>query len=114
MGLHRTVPIGIVVALGLVVLAVVTVRDLVVDRGWSTGRAVAARPAEPARRSRADAPACSRWPPSPPSLGLVLLVIGLTPAPRRHARAQDSEQLWSSPAAVAAVARAAADRPPAC
>lgn len=110
-GLHRTVPIGIVVALGLVVLAVVAVRDLVVDRGWSTGQ-----PWLPDLLSGFDGT-------TPTTgvlvvatvgavLGLVLVVVGLLPAPRRHTRAQDSEQLWSSPTAVAAVARAAADRAP--
>ena len=110
-GLHRTVPIGIVVALGLVVLAVVTVRDLVVDRGWSTGQ-----PWLPGLLSPLDGlgPSTGLLAVATVAavLGLVLLVVGLTPAPRRHARAQDSEQLWSSPAAVAAVARAAADRAP--
>ena len=110
-GLHRTVPIGIVLALALVVLAVVAVRDLVVEQGWATGQ-----PWLPDLLGGLDGT-------TPTTgvlvvatvgavLGLVLVLVGLLPAPRRHTRAQDSEQLWSSPTAVAAVARAAADRAP--
>ncbi|RYC12913.1 hypothetical protein [Nocardioides zhouii] len=110
-GLHRFVPVGILGAVALVALAVVTVRDLVVDRGWSAGQ-----PWLPdvLRGLDGTTPTTGLLVVATvaAAIGLVLLVVGLLPSPRRHVRARESEQLWSSPAALAAVSRAAADRAP--
>ncbi|MCF6377111.1 hypothetical protein L2K70_05820 [Nocardioides KLBMP 9356] len=111
MGMPRTVPVGIVLALALVVLGVVAVRDLVVHQGWATGQ-----PWLPDLLGSLDGltPTTGVLVAATVAavVGLALLLVGLLPAPRRHTRAQDSDQLWSSPEAVAAVARVAADRAP--
>ena len=45
-------------------------------------------------------------------LGLVLVLAGLLPAGRHHVPASGVQHLWSSPSALAEVARSAADRSP--
>lgn len=110
-GLHRTVTIGIVLALVLILLAVVAVRDLVIDQRWATGQTwlpdllAGLDGTTPTTGVLVAASVAG-------VVGLLLVLVGLTPVPRRHTRAPDADQLWSSPAAVAAVARAAADRAP--
>lgn len=110
-GRHRAVPVGFVVALALVALAVVAVRDLAVARGWSAGDPWVATLVgdldgmTPGAGLLALATVVG-------VLGLVLVLVGLLPAPRRHVRTEGVEQLWASPAAIATTVRAAVDRVP--
>jgi len=106
---HRAAAIGVVIALTLVGVAVVAVRDLAVSQGWAAG--------EP--WLGAGVRALDGLEPTPGVLtvatgigaaGLLLVLAGLLPAGRRHVRATDAEHLWSSPSALAEVARSAVDR----
>ncbi|PKH44250.1 hypothetical protein SAMN05192575_102284 [Nocardioides alpinus] len=108
---HRAVAIGIVLALGLVAVGVVAVRDLAVAEGWATGEpwlADGLRSLDglgPTDGVLAVATLAAL-------LGLLLMYAGLRPAARRHVASGEVEQLWSNPSALAEVARSAADRAP--
>lgn len=110
-GAHRAVPVGVLIALALVALAVVAVRDLVVDQGWSRGT-----PWLPAVVDDLDGLEPTNGLLTVATvlglLGIVLVLAGLLPAARRHTQAPGADQLWSSPSALGAVTRAAADRAP--
>lgn len=110
-GGHRAVVIGAVMALLLVAIAVLAVRDLVVAQGWATGQ-----PWVPQVVSDLDG-----LTPSPTVLavatlvalvGLALVLAAVLPAPRRHVRAEGPDQLWTTPTAVATAAAASVDRTP--
>ena len=106
---HRAVAIGVALALALVGVAVVAVRDLAVTEGWAAGEPWLAEGVrrldglEPSTGVLALATAVG-------VLGLVLLLAGLLPAGRHHVPASGAQHLWSSPSALAEVARSAADR----
>ena len=106
---HRAVAIGVVVALALVGVAVVAVRDLAVAQGWATGEpwlGAGVRSLdglEPSAGVLAVATAVG-------VLGLLLVLAGLLPAKRRHVPAAGDARLWSSPSAIAEVTRGAVDR----
>lgn len=108
---HRAVAIGVVLALALVGVAVVAVRDLAVTEGWATGEPWLAEGVrrldglEPSTGVLALATVVA-------VLGLVLVLAGLLPAGRHHVPASGVQHLWSSPSALAEVARSAADRSP--
>jgi hypothetical protein len=106
---HRAVAVGVVIALSLVGLAALAVRDLAVSQRWAAGEpwlAAGLRALdglEPTSGVLAVATALG-------VAGLLLVLAGLLPAGRRHVRATDAEHLWSSPSALAEVARSAVDR----
>lgn len=104
-------PTAAVVALVLVALAVVTVRDLAVSQGWATGTPwsvslVRSLDGLTASVGLAVGGAVLAL------VGLVLVWLALKPAPRTHLPAHADSDLWLSPAAVAALARGVADRAP--
>lgn len=108
---HRAVAIGIIIALGLVAVGVIAVRDLAVTQGWATGepwlaeglRSLDGLEATDGILAVATVAAL---------LGLLLMYAGIRPAARRHVASGEVDQLWSSPSALAEVARSAADRAP--
>ncbi|WP_416953391.1 hypothetical protein ACNKF0_15130 [Nocardioides sp. T5] len=106
---HRAVAVGVVVALALVGVAVIAVRDLAVTQGWAAGEpwldagVRGLDGLEPTAGVLAVATAVG-------VLGLLLVLAGLLPARRRHVPAAGAEHLWSTPAAVAEVTRGAVDR----
>lgn len=108
---HRAVAVGVVLAAALVAVAVVALRDLAVAQGWASGRPwlagalAGADRLEPTTAVLAVATGAG-------VVGLLLLLAGLLPAKRRHVHADEAEHLWSSPATLAEVTRAAADRSP--
>lgn len=106
---HRAVAIGVVIAVGLVVAAVVAVRDLAVSQGWSTGEPWLAEGLR-ALDGLEPTPAVLGIGTGLGVLGLLLVLAGLMPAKRRHVAAREADHLWSSPSALAEVARAAVDR----
>lgn len=108
---HRSVPLALLFALLLVAVAVVAARDLAVSQGWARG--------EPWLTALVDSldgleagTATLALATVVGLLGLVLLVVGLSPAERRYVRATEATQLWSTPSAIAEVSRTAADRAP--
>lgn len=106
---HRAVAIGVVMALALVGVAVVAVRDLAVAQGWAAGEPWLAAGIrgldglEPTTGVLAAATAVG-------ALGLLLVLAGLLPARRHHVPADGAGHLWSTPSALAEVARASVDR----
>lgn len=110
MARHRAVAIGIVLALALVAVGVVAVRDLAVAQGWATGEpwlAGGLRSLDAMGTSAVLTTATVAG-----VLGLLLVLAGLRPAGRRHVASGEVDQLWSNPSALAEVARSAADRAP--
>jgi putative Mn2+ efflux pump MntP len=104
-----TVPAAVVVALLLIGLAVVAVRDLVVAQGWSTGTPwllSLARSLDGLTASIGVVVAGVVL----VLVGLLVLWLGLKPARRTHLEGRTDADLWLTPAALAALARAAADR----
>lgn len=100
-----------VLALLLVALAVVAIRDLTVAQGWASGT--------PWSRSLVDS--LDGLSPSTAMvvaavavavLGLLAAVSALRPGRKTHLRADAQADLWISPRAVAALAQSAADRAP--
>mgnify|MGYP003336219064 CR=1 FL=1 len=103
--------IAIVLALGLIALAAVAVRDLAVARGWSSGE-----PWIPAAVRDLDGLTATTGVlvvgGVAAVVGLLFVLAALRPAPRTHLMADDAGLLWVSPRALAEVAEAAADRTP--
>ncbi len=103
--------VAVLLALGLVALAVVGVRDLAVARGWSSGApwvadAVGSLDGLTASTAVVVASIASVV------VGLLLVLVALTPARRTHLPVDGEHDLWISPAAVGELARARADRAP--
>ncbi|WP_228941441.1 DUF6286 domain-containing protein [Nocardioides sp. Leaf374] len=108
-GRSAVVPVALLLALALVALAVVTVRDLAVAQGWTGGSpwlrdAVDGLDGLGATTAVVVAAAVTGL------VGLVLLVLALKPAPVTHLPATADGDLWVSAHAVAALARQRADR----
>jgi hypothetical protein len=101
--------VAIVVACALVALAVVTIRDLAVSQGWATGQPWLAEALTGIDRLE-PTPGVMAAGTAVGLVGLLLLLAGLLPPKRRYVTAAEAEHLWSSPSALAEVARAAADR----
>lgn len=98
------------IAIALVALGVVAVRDLAVAQGWTTGSPWATPVVESLDGLTAGTPVVVAGVVAG-VLALVLLYVALKPARRTHAKGADSAtDLWVTPAAVAALAREAADR----
>jgi hypothetical protein len=101
--------VALLVALLLVGLAVVAVRDLAVAQGWVTGRSwtrqlVAAVDGTQASTGLAVLGAAVAV------VGLLVLLAAVWPARRTHVALGDTPEAWLTPAAVAALARSVADR----
>lgn len=108
---HRAVAIGIVLALVLVAVGVVAVRDLAVAQDWAAGEpwlAEELRSLDGLEATDGVLAVAS----VAGLLGLLLVYAGIRPAARRHVASPEVPQLWSSPSALAEVARSAADRAP--
>lgn len=109
----RTPAAGLVaslLAIALITLAVVAVRDLAVDQGWTSGS-----PWTPPLVSGLDGLTASTTVVVVGAvagvLALLLLYVVLKPARRTHGKGGDeATDLWVTPAAVATLAREAADR----
>lgn len=107
-------PVAAVVALVLrllvMALAVVTVRDLLVSQGWASGSswtASAVGSLDGAGTGAGGVVAGVLL----VVAGVLVLLLGLLPARRTHLRSSvDALDLWITPAALAALARAVADR----
>lgn len=104
-------PLALLLALGLVALAVVGVHDLAAARGWSAGRpwipdVVGDLDGLTATTAVVTASVAAVV------VGALLLLVALAPARRTHLRVRGDVDLWVSPAAVGALARATADRAP--
>lgn len=108
---HRSVPLAVLYGVLLVAVAVVAVRDLAVSQGWAQGDPWLAAVVRSLDGLEADT-ATLVVGTAVGLVGLVLLVIGLSPAQRRYVRATEATQLWSTPAAIGEVSRTAADRAP--
>ncbi|MBF4161661.1 DUF6286 domain-containing protein [Nocardioides acrostichi] len=105
---------ALLVALAIIALAVVAVRDLVVARGWAPGTPWARSLVEGLDGLGATT-ASTAVGVAMAVLGAVLLLVAVKPAPRTHrALPADAEQasveLWATPAATAALALDVADR----
>ena len=108
---HRSVPLAVLLGVLLVAFAVVAVRDLAVSQGWAQGEpwlAAGVRSLDGLEAGTATLVVATVV----GLVGLLLLVIGVSPAQRRYVRATEATQLWSTPAAIGEVARTAADRAP--
>jgi hypothetical protein len=105
------VPLGVLVALGLLALAVALVRDLAVDQGWTGGAPWAPELAdavdgfEPSTVAVVAAYAVV-------AVGVLLVLAALGRGRATHVRAGTRLDAWVSMGAVAAAARTAADRAP--
>lgn len=109
--------VAVLVALALVGLAVVAGHDLAASQGWTTGQDRWLTPAVEALDGLTASVAVLVAAAALGVLGLVLAVLSLVPARTSHVRSAArvdgaALDLWVSPAAVAAVARNAADRAP--
>lgn len=104
-------PLAVLLALGLVALAVVGIHDLAAARGWSNGPVWVADLAE-----RLDGLTATTGVVAASIgagvVGLLLVVLALAPARRTHLRVRGEQDLWVSRGAVAALAGATADRAP--
>lgn len=104
-------PVAVLLALGLVALAVVGIHDLAAARGWSDGA-----PWVPDLVDRLDGLTASAavvaLSVAAAVVGLLLVLVALAPARRTHLPVDGDHDVWVSPAAVGALARAAADRAP--
>lgn len=100
---------AVLLALGLVALAVLSVRELLVTQGWLGGSPwltpvlTGSLTVTPDGRTLAVAVAAVL-------LGLVLLVLGLRPGSRTHRRAPGEVDVWATPDALSHLARDAAER----
>lgn len=105
------VPVAVVLALGLIAIAVVAVRELLVSQGWAAGSVVVPDlVAGPVGLSPSVGLAVAGG--AVALVGLVLLWLALRPGRRTHLRASGGADLWIAPGAVAAVAQETADRLP--
>lgn len=102
--------VALVLRLLVVALAVVTVRDLVVTQGWASGTSWTASVAGSLDGAGSGAGGVVAGVVLV-ALGVLVLLLGLLPARRTHLRSSvDALDLWITPAALAALARAVADR----
>ncbi len=103
--------VSVLLALLLVALAVVAVRDLAVSQGWTTGS-----PWSLSLVRDLDGLTDSVWVTATgvvvALVGLVLVWLALKPGARTHLAGRSDSDLWVSPGAVAALARGTADRAP--
>lgn len=100
-----------VLALILIGIAVVAVRDLLVTQGWAAGSPVAPALVDGSDGLRASVGLAVAG--GVVALaGLVLLWLGLRPGRRTHLRVTGDADLWLAPGAVAALAQETADRLP--
>jgi type IV secretory pathway VirB2 component (pilin) len=109
--------VAILVALALVALAVVAGHDLAARQGWISGQDSWLTPAVEALDGLTASVAVLVGAAALGVLGLLLAVLSFAPARTSHVRSAARVDgadldLWVSPAAVAAVARNAADRAP--
>lgn len=104
-----TVWISLVLALVPIALAVVLVRDLAVTQGWATGTSWTTQLVDDVDSLSASA-GVSIVGGVVAVLGLLLLITALRPARRTHVSLDTEADAWITPRAVAALARAVADR----
>lgn len=101
---------ALVLRLLVVALAAVTVRDLAVSQGWASGTSWTASVAGSLDGAGTGAGGVVAGGVLV-ALGVLVLLLGLLPARRTHLRSTvDALDLWITPAALAALARAVADR----
>ncbi|MFK5584577.1 MULTISPECIES: DUF6286 domain-containing protein [unclassified Serinicoccus] len=100
---------ALLLALGLVVLGVLSVRELLVIQGW-VGGSPWLTPALTASATVTADPRALAIAVVALLLGLVLLLVALRPASRTHRRAPGDADVWTSPAALTHLAREAAER----
>lgn len=103
--------LGILVALLLIALGVVGLREVAVDQGWTSGQSWFVSLAQSLDGLQASTavtvPAVIAG-----LVGLFLLYAALAPAGRTHTAARGDADVWFTPDAVANLARSAADRAP--
>lgn len=102
---------AIVLALVLIAVAVVTIRDLALSQGWAAGAPLVPDLVEGLDGVRASVGVAIGGG-VVALIGLVLLWLGLRPGRRTHLRVAGDADLWLSPGAVAAIAQETADRLP--
>ncbi|MBC7275781.1 DUF6286 domain-containing protein [Nocardioides sp.] len=100
-----------VLALVLIGIAVVAVRDLLVSQGWATGSPIAPALVDGSDGLRATV-GLAIGGAVVALAGLVLIWLGLRPGRRTHLRVRGDADLWLAPGAVAALAQETADRLP--
>jgi hypothetical protein len=100
-----------VLALILIGIAVVAVRDLLVSQGWATGSPLAPALVDGSDGLRASV-GLAIGGGVVALAGLVLIWLGLRPGRRTHLRVRGDADLWLAPGAVAALAQETADRLP--
>lgn len=100
-----------VLALVLIGIAVVAVRDLLVSQGWATGSPIAPALVDGSDGLRASV-GLAIGGGVVALAGLVLIWLGLRPGRRTHLRVTGDADLWLAPGAVAALAQETADRLP--
>lgn len=100
-----------VLALVLIGIAVIAVRDLLVSQGWATGSPVAPALVDSSDGLRASV-GLAIVGGVVALVGLVLLWLGFRPGSRTHLRVAGDADLWLAPGAVAALAQETADRLP--
>ncbi|MEI7056519.1 DUF6286 domain-containing protein [Nocardioides sp. CCNWLW239] len=98
-------------ALVLLALAVVAVRDLLISQGWATGSQVAPAVVDGSDGLRSSVGLAIAGG-VVALLGLVLVWLAIKPGRRTHLRVTGDADLWLSPGAVAALAQETADRLP--
>lgn len=105
------VPVALALALGLIAVGVVAVRDLIVSQGWANGT-----PWSEVVVSAFDGLTASiavvAGGIAVAVIGLLLIWLSLKPGRKTHLRASNAEDLWLSQRALAALAVAVADRAP--
>ncbi len=104
-------PAALVLALGLVVLGGVAVRDLVVAQGWAKGTAWS-QSVLSAFDGLTASTAVVAGGIAAGSVGLLLMWLAIRPGRRTHLRASCAADVWLSPRSLAALAAAVADRAP--
>lgn len=104
-------PVALLLALALLAPAVVGVRDLAVDRGWSSGTPWVPDVVDAVEGLTASTAVVAASVASV-VVGLLLVLAALAPGRRTHLRVDGEHDLWVSPAAVGELARASADRAP--
>lgn len=111
----RRTPVVVLVAallaLLLIGLAVVAVRDLLISQGWATGSPVAPALVDGSDGLRSSVGLAVAGG-VVALIGLVIVWLALKPGRRTHLRASGDADLWLSPGAVAALAQETADRLP--
>ncbi len=100
-----------VLALLLVALGGVAIRDLAVAQGWASGTVWSRSLVDSLNGLRAST-ALVAVAGAVAVLGLVVVLTALRPGAKTHLRADAGADLWLSPRAVAALAQFAADRAP--